>query len=127
MKPAVRQAFVGNARADLGRRAEALTVDLLEQQGFRIIGRNVRVGRLELDIIAQKCRLLVFCEVRARSNDRWISPAQTIDGKKQRRIRQAAARWLSQSKTAFPEIRFDAASVVFDVPQGRVTYYESAF
>jgi putative endonuclease len=100
---------------------------MLERQGFRVIGRNVRVGRLEIDIIAGRDNLVVFCEVRSRSNDRWITPAQTIDHRKIKRLRSAAAQWLSNARLGIKEVRFDAASVVYDVPEGRVNYFEGAF
>jgi putative endonuclease len=111
----------------LGRRAEALIAQRLEQQGYIVIARNERVGHLELDIIAQRGNLVVFCEVRARSNDRWITPAHTIDRQKIGRLRRAAGRWLSETGLGFKEVRFDAASVVFDTPEGRVDYFEAAF
>jgi putative endonuclease len=118
---------ISDSRAALGRRAEALTAKLLEKQGYRILGRNVRIGHLELDIIAQRGNMVIFCEVRARSNDRWISPAQSINHQKIARLRRAAGRWLSGSGLAVAEVRFDAASVVYDIPEGRMNYFEGAF
>ncbi len=114
-------------RSALGQRAEALACDHLGQQGFEIIGRNVRVGRLELDIIARRGRLLVFCEVRARSNDRSMWPSQTVQGRKASLLRRAVARWLREQESADTgEVRLDVASVVFDTPEGRLTYLEGA-
>jgi len=114
-------------RTELGKQAEELVATFLKNQGYSIIDRNVRIGRLEIDIIARKGSLLVFCEVRARSNDRWLTPAQWIDRNKIERIRRAAAQWLSANKPDTTQIRLDAASVVYDVPGGRLDYYERAF
>jgi putative endonuclease len=116
-----------NARAELGKRAETLAARYLEQLGFSLLARNARQGRLELDIIARRGPLVVFCEVRSRTDDRFISPADTITPIKQRRLRQAATLWLRQAGLGHVEVRFDAACVVFDVPEGRLTYYEGAF
>ena len=66
-------------RAELGRRAERLVAEYLQARGFQIVGQNVRVGRLEIDLIARRRELLVFCEVRARRHDRLVAPAATID------------------------------------------------
>jgi putative endonuclease len=104
-----------------------MVVARLHSEGFEIVGRNVHVGHLELDIIARSGSLIVFCEVRARSNDQWMSPAQTITRKKIQRLRTAAGRWLSEHRPGNGEVRFDAASVVFDVPGGRIDYFEGAF
>jgi putative endonuclease len=114
-------------RADLGRRAEDLVAEHLKLKGFTIVARNQRVGHLEIDIIAQKRLLIVFCEVRARSDDKWMTPAQSIDNKKIERLRRAATGWLISTQQNAREIRFDVASVVYDVPQGRVDYFEDAF
>lgn len=115
------------ARAELGQRAEQLASQHLESQGFEVLARNVRVGRLELDVIARRGRLMVFCEVRSRRSDRLMTPAQSIDAAKVARIRQAAAQWLRDNRPHHAEVRFDVASVVFDCPGGRLNYLEGAF
>lgn len=103
--------------------------DWLERRFFSVIGRNVRVGRLEIDLIARRGRLVVFCEVRSLTSDRLYAPAESIDHRKKQRLRQAAARWLASQPTANLEARFDVAAVVFDGPagEGRIEYYENAF
>lgn len=117
----------GDPRAQLGKQAEDLACTHLKAQGFEIVARNVRVGRLELDVIGRRGRLLVFCEVRARSSDRVMTPAQSIDGRKVARVRQAAAQWLRGAGQGSVQIRFDVASVLFDVSGGRLNYLEGAF
>ena len=114
-------------RATLGRRAEELTCAHLGRLGFEIIARNARVGRLELDVIARRGPLLVFCEVRSRSSDRLMTPAQSIDPRKVARVRTAAAQWLRAARPGAVQIRFDVASVLFDEPDGRLNYLEGAF
>jgi putative endonuclease len=115
------------SRADLGRAAEQLVAERLASEGFRVLGRNVRLGRLELDVIAQREDLLVFCEVRARMHDRFVAPAATVDARKIARCRQAAAMWLRANRPGRVDVRFDVAAVVFDVPGARIEYYEGAF
>jgi putative endonuclease len=115
------------ARAELGRRAERLVGEYLIAQGFAVLGRNVRVGRLEIDLIARRSNLIVFCEVRARLHDRFVAPAASIDGRKIARVRRAAAAWLRSERPGAADVRFDAASVIFDRPGGRVEYFEGAF
>ena len=114
-------------RAERGRRAEALAAEFLVREGFAVLARNARVGRLELDLIARRGRLLVFCEVRSRSDDRFIAPAHTIDWKKIQRLRRAARGWLKAAGLAGLEVRFDAACVVFEGDGARLTYYAGAF
>jgi putative endonuclease len=114
-------------RTELGRRAEESVAGYLQEKGFEIIARNERVGHLEIDIIAKKGSLLVFCEVRARTDDTWMTPAQSLSSTKLERLRRAATQWLVSAQSSAVEVRFDVASVVYDVPQGRIDYFEDAF
>jgi len=114
-------------RAELGRTAEDLVAKRLEAFGFKVLGKNVRLGRLELDLIARRPNLLVFCEVRARTHDRFVAPAATMDARKVARVRQAAAQWLQANRPGDVDVRFDVAAVIFDVPGGRIEYYEGAY
>lgn len=115
------------ARAALGARAEQMACDHLVAQGFALVARNVRVGRLELDVIVQRGRLLVFCEVRSRTSDYVMTPAQSIQPDKVRRVRSAATAWLKQNPAPGAQVRFDVISVVFDRPEGRLNHLIGAF
>lgn len=87
----------------------------------------MRVGRLELDVIARCGSLLVVCEVRSRSSARPVFPAETIGGKKLARVRRAAAIWLRAQKLGRVHARIDAAAVVFGRPDEKpqIEYYEN--
>lgn len=112
----------------LGERAESLVCDRLRAEGFAIVGRNVRVGRSEIDVIARRGMLLVFCEVRARRRRDFVSPLATIDARKIARIRTAAQRWLVGRAYRGVAIRFDAAGVSFeDDARAEIEYVPGAF
>ena len=112
----------------MGERAEQMACSHLTSLGFDVVARNVRVGRLEIDIIARRGRLLVFCEVRSRASSYVMTPAQSIDHRKVARCRQAAVQWLrANPQPGSPQMRFDVASVLFDTPEGRLNYLEGAF
>jgi Holliday junction resolvase-like predicted endonuclease len=65
--------------------------------------------------------------VRARTHDRLVAPAATIDRAKVARLRQAIGQWLKREQPGQVDVRLDAAAVVFDRPGGRIEYYESAY
>lgn len=116
------------ARQELARRAEAEVAALLQGRGFVILGTNVRIGRLELDVIARSRHLLVVVEVRARSTNAFGDPLETIDAKKVARIRRATAQWLS----ARPDlrglrVRFDAVGVLARGDRLEMDWCEDAF
>lgn len=116
-----------NQRKACGESGEALVARKLEADGYRILARNARVGRAEIDIIASRGSVVVFCEVRTRSSSALIDPAESIDRAKIARVRKAAAGWLAEQRLRFSEIRFDAASVVLESAEPRITYFEEAF
>lgn len=112
-----------------GRLAETYTANRLVSLGYAIVDRNVRVGRLEIDLVARSGGLLAFVEVRARTTLEHGHPGETIDGRKRARVRRAAAGWLAAHPSVAAEVRFDAACVVFD-REGRIRawhYYPGAF
>ena len=114
-------------RSSLGDLGETLVAARLKDQGFEIVARNARAGRLEIDLIARRGSLLVFCEVRSRRSDSIVDPIETIDPRKVARLRRAAGQWLASNPQPGVEIRFDAASVLFDRTPPRLDYFESAF
>ncbi|HEX5659501.1 MAG TPA: YraN family protein [Polyangiales bacterium] len=115
------------SRAALGVQGEDLVAGHLERQGFAIVGRNLRAGRYELDLLAVRDRLLVICEVRTRASRAQIDPIESIDRKKRERVRKAAAIWLPTSGYEEHELRFDAASVVINASEQTIAYYADAF
>jgi len=52
---------------DLGKKGEDLAADYLRKKGYRILKRNWRSGRNEVDIIADNNEYIVFVEVKTRS------------------------------------------------------------
>jgi putative endonuclease len=116
------------ARKALGARAEEAARAELVRRGFEIIGQNVRVGKLELDVLAARGDLLVVCEVRARTTTRFGSPAETIGPVKIARIRRATSEWLRSQSSRHRQIRFDVASVI-ERSDGtlELDYFENAF
>jgi putative endonuclease len=109
-----------------GGEAEEMVAERLRGEGFAIVARNVRVGRLEIDLIARRGSLIVFCEVRSRATDAFVDPILTIGRAKIWRVRRAAEAWLTFRHIRYEEVRFDAASVVLQ-PDPAIAYYEGAF
>ena len=97
-----------------GKRAELAAVEHLLSLGFRIDGTNVRVGPLEIDVLARKDDLVVVGEVRTRGTGAWTSALASVDRKKQRHLVQAADRLYRErfAKEAVPpRLRFDVLAV----------------
>jgi len=110
--------------------AEEAVAAFLVQRQFEIVARNLRLGRLELDIVARRGSLVVVVEVRHRGHGAWTSGFGSIDRAKRQRIRRAGERlWQRRYRndTSVERLRFDAASVTFADGQPVVEYAEAAF
>jgi putative endonuclease len=111
----------------LGRNGEDLAADLYERLGFDIVERNYRCPAGEIDVIAAKGRMVVFCEVKTRRTNRWGEPSEAVDRVKQARLRRLAAIWLKDRRPGRVEVRFDVVSVIVADGRAEVTHLAEAF
>jgi putative endonuclease len=121
---------VPDSRLSIGHAAEAAVCGYLEQQGYQIVARNLRLGRFELDVVARKRELVVVVEVRTRGPGAWTSGLGSISRLKRERIRRAGQRlWRERYRNdpSVERLRFDAASVVFEGETAHVEYIVAAF
>lgn len=78
---------------EVGRRGEQLAVDHLTAAGWRILDRNWRCARGELDVVALDGGVLVVVEVKTRSGLGWGHPLEAVDARKLTRLRVLAGLW----------------------------------
>jgi putative endonuclease len=95
----------------LGKAGELLAQTHLLSKDYAIKATNYRVGRLEIDIIAEKDGVLVIVEVRTRSTDWYMQPEASIDWKKKRNLSQAAQGYIRYYDWK-GETRFDIIAIV---------------
>ncbi|AUX41925.1 uncharacterized protein SOCE26_033500 [Sorangium cellulosum] len=119
---AARAGAAPDARKALGARAEDAVVAHLAAQGLEIVARNVRVGRLEIDVIARDGPVIAIVEVRTRGAGSYVRALDSIDAGKRARVRRAGeVLWRARFSRlrGVERMRFDAASVTF-LPGGEV-------
>lgn len=109
-----------NAKDALGRHGEDLAAEYLQRSGLRVLDRNWRCADGEIDIVAVDRRVLVVCEVKTRTGDRYGAPLESISHSKLRRLRRLAIRWVVAHGVLFDEIRVDAVGVLRS-PSGEFT------
>lgn len=106
---------------------ERLVVRYLQKRKFTVLGTNVVVGRTEIDLIARRHDLLVFCEVRTLSATPLYEPHASLRYDKLARIRRAAEWWADAHGYRDHTLRCDVASVTLAAKGGRVSYIPNAF
>jgi putative endonuclease len=109
-------------RASFGRDGEDAAVRLLEESGYAVIARNVRLPGGEIDVIARDRDVIAFVEVKARSSRRFGSALSAVDARKRRTLRALAADWL-QIAAPHARARFD----VVTLEGGRAKLHRGAF
>ena len=98
---------------DLGRRGEALAKTYLEGKGYEILDENWTHGKLEVDLIAYKDKMMIFAEVKTRTGSGFGQPEDFVDNRKQRLLADAADEYIYLMNHQ-GEVRFDIISVLFD-------------
>ena len=98
---------------DFGKIAEDMAADYLQKIGCKILARNFRFQRAEIDIIAEKDNLIIVTEVKARSTDFFIHPQEAVTKTKIKSIVAAANHFLEEFNKD-NEVRFDIISVLPD-------------
>lgn len=102
-------------RARLGARGEQIAAVYLEQRGYHIWARNVRLPPWgEIDIVAEQDGVLVLVEVRIRRGARLGGPLESIGPAKRTRMLNAAQAFLTSLGDEPPPARIDVIGVILD-------------
>lgn len=99
-------------RKHIGQQGERRAAQYLVEQGYKLIERNWRCPSGEIDLIAEHSDQLVFIEVRTRRRTGTHgTPAESVQLKKQNKVRQTAQYYLYRMKQNNRKVRFDVIAV----------------
>lgn len=112
---------------DKGTAYEDVALSHLERQGLRLVERNYRTKRGEIDLIMRQDETLVFVEVRYRAPNRYGTGLDSIDRHKRRKIVWAAQHYLQRTRLDRQmACRFDVIAVDGQSPEN-LTWLPRAF
>ncbi len=112
----------------VGKLGEDCAAEFLTAKGYTIVARNFRIRSAEIDIIARTDDVIVFVEVKARSNIRHGLPVEAVTFRKQKKIIEAASVFLQDENFCNCACRFDVVEIFLS--NGRVeeiNHIENAF
>ena len=113
---------------ELGCWAEQLAEKYLRDQGLKSVMRNFRSRFGEIDLVMRDGAALVFVEVRYRSNPNFGDGADSVDGRKQRRLLATAEHYLQRfCKADDVACRFDVVSVTTSGGDHKIRWIADAF
>jgi putative endonuclease len=95
----------------LGALGESLAADYLTHHGYRILERNWRWTRGEIDLIAEKDGEIVFVEVKARRSHRYGTPQDAVTRAKQHKLIRSAYAYLEDSNRNRSPWRIDVVAL----------------
>ncbi len=111
---------------ELGKRGEQLAANYLASKGYKIIERNYRFKKAEIDIIAQKGDTLAIVEVKARSSKEFGDPQEFVKPKQIKNLVKAVNEFVIEHNLEC-EVRFDIIAIVVKHHTHSIEHLENAF
>ncbi len=113
-------------RRYLGKKGEDIACRALKKDRYKVIEKNYRCRRGEIDIIAEdRGRVLCFVEVKAKSYASFGFPEEAVTRHKQGRIQAAAYSYIGSKGIKPRAMRFDVVSI--DLVSGEARIIKNAF
>jgi len=111
---------------ELGALGEALAVEFLQKNKYKIVERNWRFKKAEIDIIAQKNNVLAIVEVKTRSSNYFGNPQDFVNQKKIKLLVEAVNEYVN-AKNLDVEVRFDIVAITKSQNNFDIEHLEAAF
>ena len=95
----------------------------LLRQGYKVLTRNYKTARGEIDLVCRHGDILVFVEVKTRAEVDVVPPVEAIDARKEEALRNAARSYLDLLDRDDITYRFDAVEVKLrtgEIPECRL-------
>ncbi len=110
----------------VGREGEDVALAFFRKKGYRIVEKNYRTSFGEVDIIARDGDVLVFAEVKTRTDDAFGTPFEAVHRRKREKIRKVALCYMKKLRKEVPA-RFDVLSIERVGGTHRIQHIKDAF
>ena len=111
---------------ELGALGEALAVEFLQKNKYKIVERNWRFKKAEIDIIAQKNNVLAIVEVKTRSSNYFGNPQDFVNPKKIKLLLSAIDNYVIE-RDLDVEVRFDIIAIILQKKTTKIEHLKDAF
>lgn len=103
---------MSNQNKNLGAFGEELALDYLQEKGYKLLSRNLRLFCGEIDLLMQDGKSLVIVEVKTKSDESFGQASEMITRKKKKKLLQLAkALW---QKYPNRTIRIDVVAIDYN-------------
>ncbi|NLL53410.1 MAG: YraN family protein [Peptococcaceae bacterium] len=118
--------YKGLSKRELGKLGENLAVEHLQREGLKIIARNYRCPKGEMDIIARDGDCFVFVEVRTRSSSYRGRAEESIVFHKLQRLKAIAMFYLLERNIQiWPSLRFDVVAINISAEEPQINWLKN--
>ena len=109
----------------LGRQGENEALKYLTNLRYKLLKRNYRAERCEIDLVMLDGETVVFIEVKARATTRYGLGREAVNKLKQQNILRAARHYLKENTLFDAPVRFDVLEVL--LPSVQIEHIKNAF
>lgn len=109
-----------------GRKGENLAAEYLVRQGYRVVEKNYRFKKSEIDLICQKDGLLIFVEVKTRSSRIFGQPESFVSDTQKAAIIRAAGQYMLEVDWS-DDLRFDIVAIISNQSEEEILHLKDAF
>ena len=105
---------------------ESIAKKYLEDKGYEIIEQNYSTKYSEIDLVVKKNDILIFVEVRTKRSSAFVSPEESINQKKLKKLYWNADKYAAMKKYK-GQYRIDAICIVLNSDNGveKLEHYEN--
>ena len=115
-------------RHKMGAAGEEAAKGYLRSRGWLILAHRFRLGRIEVDLIAQRGSVVAFVEVKTRRCSAFGSPLEAVTWAKKREIVRVARGWMDRFGRPDDVYRFDVVGITLSHRGGpEIEHVEDAF
>ncbi len=111
---------------ELGQEGENIAINFLNEKGYKILTRNYRFKKNEIDIICEYDNQLIIIEVKTRQTATTGEPYKAVTKSKQRQIIKVANKYIEETNCSL-EVRLDIISIVLNQYGTTIEHIEDAF
>lgn len=108
---------------ELGKKGEDFAAEQLQKDGYKILERNWRSGKCELDIVAEKDDTIVVVEVKTRRNNLFADPTQSIGIRKIKMLLKGVSAYIEENNIQ-KDFRIDVFTIVIKDTQTNSLQFE---
>ncbi len=115
-------------KREIGSYGENTACEYLINKGYKILERNYRRGKAEVDIICKKDEIVAFVEVKTRRDDTFGSPVESVNFYKTKQIAKVSEAYIIKNGLmGHINVRFDIIGIDHENGSPKIDHIEDAF